>query len=238
MGVVYGVRVNTNSLANLIPASIVDMKGQRFGRLLIVQQTEERGQDGTVMWKCRCDCGNERVTDRNALQTGNVRSCGCLFKDTMQQRHANNRIDLKGSTFGFLTYVEEAGITASPKQKKRRIKCKCTCGNECVVDCSSALSGKVQSCGCYHRQIQKTRLLISMVGTTSGRLTVIGPSERRVFPKGGAQTYWQCLCECGETIWIAGQKIRNKETKSCGCLKFDSNAWNNGQGHPRYKSKS
>ena len=52
-----------------------DLQGQRFGKLLVL---EEDGRIGTnVAWKCRCDCGNITRVKANSLLSGNSRSCGC-----------------------------------------------------------------------------------------------------------------------------------------------------------------
>lgn len=57
-----------------------DLTGQRFGRLVAmhkVPQPPEYKRRG-VWWHCRCDCGKEVDKPRNALLTGNAKSCGCL----------------------------------------------------------------------------------------------------------------------------------------------------------------
>lgn len=36
-----------------------DLTGMRFGRLVCIEPTEERGAGGGIIWRCRCDCGNE-----------------------------------------------------------------------------------------------------------------------------------------------------------------------------------
>lgn len=57
---------------------ITDRTGERYGRLVVVEQTPGRSVGGQVLWVCRCDCGNVRVLNGNALQSGNTKSCGCL----------------------------------------------------------------------------------------------------------------------------------------------------------------
>ena len=59
----------------------VDITGQRFGRLIALRPTSRR-ELGKVVWLCQCDCGNTTFKTSNALKTGNVRSCGCLYKET------------------------------------------------------------------------------------------------------------------------------------------------------------
>lgn len=54
----------------------LDLTGQKFGLLIVIEQA---GKDewGKITWRCRCQCGNERIAPGNALKRGRVRSCGC-----------------------------------------------------------------------------------------------------------------------------------------------------------------
>jgi hypothetical protein len=53
----------------------VDLTGRRFGRLVVLRPTEERGPRG-VLWRCRCACGAEVVADSGSLQGGDKQCCG------------------------------------------------------------------------------------------------------------------------------------------------------------------
>lgn len=56
-----------------------DRTGERVGRLLVIERADVSAH-GHVRWRCRCDCGNERVIDGIALTKG-TRSCGCLQRE-------------------------------------------------------------------------------------------------------------------------------------------------------------
>lgn len=58
----------------------IDLLGQRFGRLTVIEETDKR-VNGSVLWKCRCDCGNETLVRSNHLRRGGVLSCGCYNRD-------------------------------------------------------------------------------------------------------------------------------------------------------------
>ena len=60
---------------------LVDLMGQRFGRLLIVGRGPNT-KTGGAQWVCRCDCGETRVNGRANLVKGRARSCGCLRRET------------------------------------------------------------------------------------------------------------------------------------------------------------
>ena len=54
-------------------------RGKRFGRLVALEPTEERDKSSeTVIWRCKCDCGNTKNISSYLLTSGRVRSCGCL----------------------------------------------------------------------------------------------------------------------------------------------------------------
>jgi hypothetical protein len=71
-----------------MPKSI-DVIGLRFGRLLIVGETEPKfypdgRSDRRVL--ARCDCGNEKIVRLKQLRSGDRRSCGCLFMEHTRRR--------------------------------------------------------------------------------------------------------------------------------------------------------
>lgn len=60
-----------------------------------------------------------------------------------------------------------------------------------------------------------------LVGLTFERLKVINFVESRLVGK-TKRRFWNCLCECGKYIEVAGSSLTTKNTKSCGCLLLDS----------------
>lgn len=59
-----------------------DLSGKCFGRLTAIRPTDNRDNPGTIIWECRCDCGNTAYYSVNELNNGNVHSCGCLYRET------------------------------------------------------------------------------------------------------------------------------------------------------------
>jgi len=47
----------------------------------VISVSGERSH-GSVMWCCKCDCGNEPIVSSNDLIREHTRSCGCLRKET------------------------------------------------------------------------------------------------------------------------------------------------------------
>lgn len=58
---------------------------------------------------------------------------------------------------------------------------------------------------------------IDLTGKKFNRLTVIERVEKR-----GKEYYWKCKCECGNEVIVRGASLREGRTKSCGCLKKES----------------
>jgi hypothetical protein len=63
---------------------VVDLTGQRFGRLVAIRSVG-RKFGGNTYWLCRCDCGAEKEIRGSALRSKkpgtNVWSCGCGAKE-------------------------------------------------------------------------------------------------------------------------------------------------------------
>src|ERR1700730_18386682 len=54
----------------------VDITGQRFGRLVAIEPTNERIWR-YIAWRCQCDCGRECLAALGDLRKGSRTSCGC-----------------------------------------------------------------------------------------------------------------------------------------------------------------
>jgi predicted phage terminase large subunit-like protein len=75
---VEGVKIDWSPLPH--PA-IRDLRGMRFGKLLVKAYSHTREQANgipCVYWLCQCDCGNDRPVARDQLLRKGTSSCGCL----------------------------------------------------------------------------------------------------------------------------------------------------------------
>lgn len=64
--------------------ALIDLTGQRFGRLAVLQRGPNKG--GNVRWHCACDCGMRCVAYGSALRNGLQASCGCLRSEVSAAR--------------------------------------------------------------------------------------------------------------------------------------------------------
>jgi hypothetical protein len=62
----------------------IDLTGQQFGRLTVINR--HGTQCGSVTWFCKCSCGGEKVAAGHNLRSGDTTSCGCVHKEVMSIR--------------------------------------------------------------------------------------------------------------------------------------------------------
>ena len=60
--------------------------------------------------------------------------------------------------------------------------------------------------------------VIDLTGQRFGRLTVIERAEDYILSSGRKLIQWLCKCDCGNEVIVYGNGLKNKSTKSCGCL--------------------
>lgn len=63
---------------------VLDLTGDRYGRLLVVERAGRIGDQKA--YACLCDCGTKIVLPSSYLRTGDTRSCGCLKREGASQR--------------------------------------------------------------------------------------------------------------------------------------------------------
>lgn len=62
---------------------IKDIRNKKFGRLKAIEPTDRRYKsNGSVIWKCICECGNIAYIEESSLSNGAIKSCGCLGKES------------------------------------------------------------------------------------------------------------------------------------------------------------
>ena len=194
-----------------------DLTGQKFGRLTAVCPTQKR-QNGSVVWQCRCSCGNTAFVTSAGLSAGKTRSCGCLKKEMMPKRAVKEVVDLTGQRFGRLTVVRFSDEQSCTQQAW---ECVCDCGNKVVVRGCKLKNGSVKSCGClrkaYLSSFGSTRAN-DITGQRFGRLTAIRPTEKRL----GSGVVWECRCDCGNIAYVSNTSLKSGDTRSCGCLQREA----------------
>lgn len=67
---------------------LIDLTGQKFGRLTVIERYGVR--DGHAAWMCECECGNRTVVNGRWLRAGRTTSCGCYHKEMLSERSTSH----------------------------------------------------------------------------------------------------------------------------------------------------
>lgn len=91
---------------------VIDLTGQRFGRLQVVSRAQDYIQSNgrhRIAWNCLCDCDNQIVVLGENLRTNHTQSCGCLARETASKisRKYNRYIISEGYYIGYTSKGEE-----------------------------------------------------------------------------------------------------------------------------------
>ena len=119
------------------------LKGQRFGKLLVLEDLDKKDRNGRYYCKCKCDCGKIIDILAISLKNNTTKSCGCLKR----------KLFLKGQRFGKLLVLED--LDKKDRNGNYYCKCKCDCGKIInVLNTNLKKLDHTKSCGC----IQQTNL--------------------------------------------------------------------------------
>lgn len=176
---------------------IIDLTGQRFGKLTVVQKSKSK--NGRRYWECKCDCGNTTFVSTANLNGGKVKSCGCSWAK-----------DLKGKRFGKWLVIERDN--SHKTGGSARWICRCDCGTIRSVSSDTLTRGDSKSCGCSWQH--------DLTGKRFGRLVVLerksiecnyssNTTRRKIF--------YLCKCDCGNYTTVDSSRLLCGDTTSCGC---------------------
>ena len=120
--------------------------------------------------------------------------------------------DLASKQFGLL-------VALCRKSEGGRSKwlCQCRCGVQKLVRQEDLLKGKSKSCGCARLQFKRVKAerKYSLVNKMFGSLLVLWKSKTTV-AKRGRSMMWDCRCDCGRIISVAGTGLRVEKIENCG----------------------
>lgn len=122
------------------------MDGRRFGSLVVLGITDQRSSYGSLLYRCRCDCGREKLVVGNELRRGNVTSCGAGI---------HHMKDITGQRFGRLVALHPTGVPGNSRASYNWL-CQCDCGEEVEANLNDLARGRTTSCGCALRDNMKS----------------------------------------------------------------------------------
>lgn len=150
-----------------------DYINKQFFRLTVIEKTDKRGSDGSIIWKCRCGCGTECEVSTNELRNGDKKSCGCQTRND-RKLSAQKKLDLTKQRFGKLIVLERDFESA-------KWLCECDCGNKTYLRSDQLLSktNSVQSC--------------HLCNTSKGELKIKELLEQNNLPFVQQKTFQDCI---------------------------------------------
>lgn len=174
-----------------------DIINQKFGKLTVLEETQNRASNGSILWKCECECGNIVFSTGSDLKSGRRVSCGKCPKYE----------NLIGQKFNLLTVIADTHTKINGKEVW---ECQCECGNIIKVHSANLKNGSVKSCGCL------ANIDYDLTNQRFGKLVVkyrIDTKNRNISRK------WLCQCDCGNEVIVNANRLRSGQVNSCGCLK-------------------
>ncbi|MBC1846345.1 AP2 domain-containing protein [Listeria seeligeri] len=127
------------------------MSAKKYNKLTIIKDTRKRTKSGNAIYECRCDCGNTCETTLAKLRSGHTKSCGCVIKDTANEKFKK----YEGMRKNRLTLIRDTGKRTN--DGKRIVLCQCDCGNTCEVLFAKFNNGCTKSCGCLALEKKKEK---------------------------------------------------------------------------------
>lgn len=128
--------------------NLIDITGQRFGRLVVIKQSKTKGKQ--TCWDCVCDCGKTKTARSDLLRKGWTQSCGCLSSELTRERRLKK---IAGQKFGMLTAIKRIPASKSGDGRTRWL-CKCDCGKTTKVVTNQLTTGHTKSCGCRKEKMK------------------------------------------------------------------------------------
>lgn len=99
----------------------IEMIGKRFGRLVALECVG-RDKYGALLWRCKCNCGNEIIAKGTSLRMGRTQSCGCLCVER-STKHGMRSTRFYGIYMGIINRCNRIIDKSYPTYGGRGIKC-------------------------------------------------------------------------------------------------------------------
>lgn len=111
-------RCKAIAMRGKLPSNRANLVGKVFGELTVIAIEGTAG--GHTVWRCRCTCGNETTVRNGNLQSGGVRSCGCLLHRS-GDLHPNWRRGYTISAGGYKHVLIEAPEQTNRYEAEHRV---------------------------------------------------------------------------------------------------------------------
>lgn len=80
-----------------MPDKHQNLVGKRFGQLVVLQDSGQRGKANSVIWDCLCDCGQHTLVTTAMLNSGETKSCGHASREALREAVARRVRETPGT---------------------------------------------------------------------------------------------------------------------------------------------
>lgn len=91
-----------------------DLTGKHFGLLTAIEPVG-KNKWGNLLWKCKCQCGNEVVIPSEKLVQGRKRDCGCMETENRSRAASKHGITAGGKPRTFIIWNGMKSRCNNPK---------------------------------------------------------------------------------------------------------------------------
>lgn len=185
-----------------MPAKI-NLLNQTFGKLFVLEETSKR-KNKSVVWKCKCECGNITEFSTKELRSDGVIQCSQCGHN--REPKTNLIKDIIGNKYNHLTVLEKTNLRQAGKIL---YKCECDCSQKNIVfvNKTDLENGHTKSCGCIRRKYN--------INSIINNRKIIGFSDKKDKQN---NLYYKCECLlCNSKYDSTAQSLKN--SISCGCQK-------------------
>ena len=188
-----------------------DLTGHKFNSLTAIERLANYKNNKTY-YRCKCDCGNERIVCGYDLTSGKFKTC----KECTKSKPSIRRKDYTGKRFGRLV-IDEMLYNYNDTHTTYA-NCTCDCGNHKIISMPNIVAGHTQSCGCYEQEsrFKRENHEKDITGQRFGNLLVLSKTKQRDI---NSSVVWKCLCDCGNITYSNSSNLKRGHTTSCGCNK-------------------
>lgn len=117
-----------------------NIDGNKYGRLTVL---ETYWEEKPPKVKCKCDCGNIVILNKNYVQSGHTQSCGCLHSEKTSEKNTKDWSNII-SPYG-IKFIKQHSMNAHGQWLW---ECQCFCGNKFIALPAKINNGHITSCGC------------------------------------------------------------------------------------------
>lgn len=94
----------------------IDITGSKFNMLTVIEFIPNN--KAASYWKCRCDCGAEKIIRGSSLKNGNTKSCGCASIELITKHGYCKNNKPKTNTYYIWTSIKQRCYNKKMKRYK------------------------------------------------------------------------------------------------------------------------